>query len=247
MQAVRLSGSSCCLQEVAMGRAVKFEHLDTRDVENTESYFFGQFLGARIESGMESNEDFDQILELGRDEDWYEENWSAVKKNDLKYDEDVNQYIILTLAELANPQTLPLINKYLVSLQSDIGREAVGFEDRAKKYLAYKINADFLLLNLGLFNSDSNLLGDSYFDKGETYYYSAASSLKAIKGGRSGLSDVMEKLSERFGKYVEILRAMKNRHENYFSFHVRIPDAELKQFEQELAVESSKRQNPPSF
>lgn len=229
-----------------MGRAMKFTHLDTNDLETTESYFFEQFLGARIKSGNESNEDYDLILELGRDDDWHDQNWAAIKNNELKYDEDVNQYITLTLAELANPQVLPLINKYLVSLETDIGQEAVSFNDRAKKYLAYKINADFLLLNLGLFHSDSNVLGNAYFDKGETYYYSAATSLKAIKGGRSGLSDVMEKLSERFGKYVEILRAMKNQHENYFSFHVRIPDAELKRFEHELAVESSKRNDPPS-
>ncbi|MDH5458795.1 MAG: hypothetical protein OEY26_08780 [Nitrospinota bacterium] len=229
-----------------MGRAIPFTHLDTKDVETTESYFFDRFLGARIDSGNESNEGYDLIMELGRDDDWYEQNWSAIKQNDLKYDEDVNQYITLTLADLANPQTLPLINKYLVSLESDIGREAVSFEDRAKTYLAYKINADFLLLNLGLLNPDSNLLGDAYFDKGETYYYSAASSLKAIKGGRSGLSDVMEKLSCRFGKYVEILRAMKNQHENYFSFHVRIPDVELRQFEKELAVEAARRNDPPS-
>jgi len=219
--------------------------MDTRDVETTESYFFERLLGARIDSGNESNKGYDLILELGRDEDWLDQNWSAVKKNDLKYDEDVNQYIILTLAELANPEILPLINKYLVSLESDIGQEAVSFEDRAKMYLAYKVNADFLLLNLGLFHSDSNQLGNAYFDKGETYYYSAAASLKAIKGGRSGLSDVMEKLSDRFGMYVEILRAMKNRHENYFSFHVRIPDTELKQFEKELAVEAAKRHDPP--
>ena len=229
-----------------MGRAIPFTHLDTKDVETTESYFFDRFLGARIDSGNESNEGYDLIMELGRDDDWYEQNWSAIKQNDLKYDEDVNQYITLTLADLANPQTLPLINKYLVSLESDIGREAVNFEDRARTYLAYKINADFLLLNLGLLNPDSNLLGDAYFDKGETYYYSAASSLKAIKGGRSGLSDVMEKLSCRFGKYVEILRAMKNQHENYFSFHVRIPDPELRQFEKELAVEAARRNDPPS-
>lgn len=229
-----------------MSRANKFTHLDTKDVETTESYFFDRFLGARIESGNESNEGFDLILELGRDDDWHDQNWSAVKANDLKYDEDVNQYISLTLAELANPQVLPLLNKYLVSLESDIGQEAVEYEDRARKYLAYKINADFLLLNLGLFHNDSNLLGDAYFDKGETYYYSAATSLKAIKGGRSGLSDVMEKLSERFGKYVEILRAMKNRDDNYFSFHVRIPDDELKRFEQELAIEAAKRKNPPT-
>jgi hypothetical protein len=228
-----------------MGRAMKFTHLDTKDIETTESYFFDRFLGARIQSGNESNEGYDLIMELGRDKQWLDQNWTAVRENDLKYDEDVNQYIVLTLAELANPQTLSLINRYLVNLRSDIGQEAVDFEDRAKTYLAYKVNADFLLLNLGLFNADSNLLGDAYIDKGETYYYSAASSLKAIKGGRSGLSDVMEKLSDRFGKYVEILRAMKNRHENYFSFHVRIPDAEIQRFEKELADETAKRQQKP--
>lgn len=228
-----------------MGRAMNFTHLDSKDVETTESYFFDRFIGARIDSGNESNEGYDLILELGRDDDWHDQNWSAIKKNDLKYDEDVNQYITLTLAELANPKALSLINKYLVNLESDIGQTAIEFDDRAKKYLAYKVNADFLLFNLGLFHADSNIMGDAYFDKGETYYYSAASSLKAIKGGRSGLSDVMEKLAERFGKYVEILRAMKNRDENYFSFHVRIPDAELKSFEKELAEEAARRRNPP--
>ena len=163
-----------------MGRAMKFTHLDTKDTETTESYFFDQFLGARIDSGNESNEGYDLIMELGRDEEWHDQNWAAVKENDLKYDEDVNQYITLTLADLANPQTLPLINKYLVSLQSDIGQEAVHYDDNARQYLAYKVNADFLLFNLGLFNSDSNVLGDAYFDKGETYYYSAATRLKAI-------------------------------------------------------------------
>lgn len=34
-----------------MGRAMKFAHLDTKDVETTESYFFDQFLGTRIDSG----------------------------------------------------------------------------------------------------------------------------------------------------------------------------------------------------
>lgn len=225
---------------------MKFTHLDTNDVDTTESYFSDQFLSARIHSGNESNEGYDPILELGRDGNWQDRHWKVIKENDLKYDEDVNQYITLTLAELAHPQTLPLINKYLVSIESDIGQEVIGFEDRSKTYLAYKVNADFLLLNLGLFHPDSNLLGHAYFDKGETYYYSAAANLKAIKGGRSGLSDVMEKLSARFGKYVEILRAMKNRADNYFSFHVRIPEAELKRFEKELAVEAAKRQNPPS-
>ena len=160
---------------------MNFTHLDTQDIETTESFFFDQFLSARIYSGTESNEGYDPIFELGRSDEWPDRNWAAIKENDMKYDEDVNQYITLTLAELAHPQTLPLINKYLVSIESDVGQEAVDFADRSKKYLAYKVNADFLLLNLGLFHPDSNLLGHAYFDKGKTYYYSAATHLKAIK------------------------------------------------------------------
>ncbi len=226
---------------------MKFTHLDTNDIETTESFFSNQFLSARIHSENESNEDFDPILEFGRDDEWLERNFRAVKENDLKYDEDVNQYITLTLADLVNPKILPMINKYLVGLESDIGQVAVGFEDHSRKFYAYKINADFLLLNLGLFHPETNCLGEAYFDKGESYYFSAATSLKAIKGGRSGLSDVMEKLSGRFGKYVEILRAMKNKEDNYFSFHVRIPHAELKRFEQELARETANRRDSQSL
>lgn len=225
---------------------MKFTHLDSHEIETAESFFSDRFLNARIHSGNESNEGYDPILELGRDEEWRNRNESVLKRNELKYDEDVNQYITLTLADLANPASLSLINKYLVSLETDIGQVVVDLQDRSKSYWAYKVNADFLLLNLGLFHPDSNLLGDAYIDKGETYYYSAAASLKAIRGGRSGLSDVMEKLSGRFGKYVEILRAMKNRDDNYFSFHVRIPDAELRRFEKELTEETARRRNPPA-
>jgi len=85
---------------------MNFTHLDTKDIETTESFFFDQFLSARIYSGTESNEGYDPIFELGRDDDWPDRNWAAIKENDMKYDEDVNQYITLTLAELAGKSKL---------------------------------------------------------------------------------------------------------------------------------------------
>lgn len=216
---------------------VKFTHLDTRKVDTTESFFSDQFLKARINSGRESNEGFDPIFEEGRDEKWMQEHWKENRENEFKYDEDINQYLTLTLAELVNPQTLSFLNAYMIDINSDVGQIAVTLEENSKKYFIYKINADFLLLNLGLFNKDSNLLGRAYFDKGESYYFSAACSLKAMKGGRSGLSDVLEKLANGFGKYVEILRSMKNASDNYMSFHYRIPKAELVQLEHTITQE----------
>ena len=41
----------------------KFTHLDTGNIETTESFFSNRFLKARIESGHPSNEGLDFIFE----------------------------------------------------------------------------------------------------------------------------------------------------------------------------------------
>jgi len=225
---------------------VHFTHLDTGKIDTTESFFSDQFLRSRINSGKESNEGFDLIFDEGRDEAWRDRNWKEVKANEMKYDEDVNHYITLTLADLANPKSLAFANQYTVGIDADAGQIADSLEEKFKKYFLYKINADFLLLNLGLFNPDTNLLGETYFDKGESYYFCAASSLKAVKGGRSGMSDVLEKLSGGFGKYVEILRYMKNSADNFLSFNLKFSKREMEDLEEALSVEMRKRKDSGS-
>lgn len=221
--------------------AEKFTHLDTGKVETTESFFSDRFIRARMQSGNPSNERFDPIFEDERDGEWNEENWKEIKENQLKYDEDVNQYITLTLSDLVKPQSLALVSKYLVSMELDAGQLALQAEERSKEFIVYRVNADYLLLNLGLFNHDSNILGNAYVDKGSSYYFSAASSLKRVFGGRSALTDVFEKLSKQFRKYVEILRFMKNSDDNYLSFHFRIPVPKMETLERTLTIETQKR------
>ena len=131
------------------------------------------------------------------------------------------------LAEMVNPKNAVLANQYLVGSNSDAGQIAIDLKLETQKYQVFRINADFLLFHLGLFTQDSNILRDKYFDKGKSYYSSAACNLKKAKGGCSGLSDVLEKLSLKFGKYVEILRYMKNQSSNYFSFHFKFSHKEL--------------------
>jgi hypothetical protein len=154
-----------------------------------------------------------------------------IKQNDLEYEEDVNQYITLMLAEMVSPKSAVLANQYLVGANSDAGQIAIDLKLETQKYQVYRINADFLLFHLGLFSPDSNILGPKYFDKGESYYSSAADSLKNARGGRTDLSDVLEKLSLKFGKYVEILRYMKNQSSNYFSFHFKFSQEEMVRFQ----------------
>lgn len=213
---------------------IEFIHIDSEETETTESFFSNQLIQARIKSENESNEDYDPIFEENRSEEWNETHWRDVKRNNLNYDEDVNQYITLTLADMATPKSLSLTNKYLVGIESDVGQIAVNLDQKSQKYNLYRVNADFLLFHLGLFSKESNILGDAYFDKGESYYQCAATSLKAVNGGQSGLSDVLEKLSLKFGKYVEVLRYMKNQSENFFSFHFSFSNDEIQNFQGQL-------------
>ncbi len=216
---------------------IDFTHLDSREEETTESYFSNQLLSARIQSGQESNADYDPIFEENRTAAWRESHWQEIQDNALNYEEDINQYITLTLADLANPKTLDMINAYLVDINSDVGQIACEVPHRSQKYHLYRINADFLLLHLGMFDGGTHYPGEAYFDKGGSYYQFAAASLKAIQGGRTGLSDVFDKLSAHFGRYVDILRQMRQDSDHYFGFHYRIPQAELEQIEKDLTLE----------
>ena len=221
----------------------KFTHLDTGDIETTESFFSNRFLKARIESEHPSSEGLDLILEKNRSAEWQEKHWKQSKDNQLKYDEDVNQYITLTLSDLVKGRSQTLINKYIVSMDADAGQTVVDASERSKKFTVYRINADYFLLNLGLLRSDTNILGDAYLDKGGFYYSSAASSLKEVLGGRSTLSDTMEKLSRQFVKYVRILRHMKNSDSNFFSFNFKLSKLEIKKLERTLTEELAAKKN----
>ena len=152
----------------------KFTHLDTGDIETTESFFSNRFLRARIESGHPSNEGLDLIFEEKRSSEWQEKYWKEAKDNRLKYDEDVNQYITLILSDLVEGRSQTLKNKYIVSMDADAGQTFVETSERSKKFNVYRINADYFLLNLGLLRSDTNILGNAYIDKGGFYYSSAA-------------------------------------------------------------------------
>ena len=217
---------------------VHFTFIESMETDTTESFFSERFLRARIDDNKPSSKKYDPILEEGRSETWIQSHEKEIKQNDLEYEEDVNQYITLMLAEMVNPKTTGLTNQYLVGTDSDAGQIAIDLKLESQKYQVFRTNADFLLFHLGLFSPQSNILGDKYFDKGGWYYRSAACSLKHARGGRSGLSDVLEKLSLKFGKYVEILRYMKNRSSNYFSFHFKFSEEEIARFQKLLSKES---------
>ncbi len=219
---------------------INFIYSESKKTDTTESFFSNHFLTARINSDQPSNDGFDPILENERTLLWKETHWKETKENELNYEEDINQYITLSLAELVNSKS-PQNNSYLVNTSSDAGQIAINLDNDSEIYRVFRVNADFMLFHLGLFSPSTNNLGDTYFDKGGSYYNSAACSLKRARGGRSGLSDVLEKLALKFGKYVDILRYMKNSSSNYFSFHFKFAEEEMDEFQKRLTIESQKR------
>ena len=82
---------------------VQFTQINSLETDTTESFFSDHFLRARINDNKPSNNDYDPIFEEGRSEGWVQSHGKEIKENDLKYEEDVNQYISLVLAEMVNP------------------------------------------------------------------------------------------------------------------------------------------------
>ena len=100
---------------------VQFVHLDSGETDTTESFFSDHFLRARIDDNKPSSKGYDPIFEVGRNANWLQEHEKEIKQNNLEYEEDVNQYICLMLAEMVNPRSTVLARQYLVGANSDAG------------------------------------------------------------------------------------------------------------------------------
>ena len=92
--------------------------------------------------------------------------------------------------------------------------------DARLKYTIYKTNADFLLISIGIFDNPRAVVTPSrpgrfepseeaYMGRGKTYYQFAYSYSQLLHGRKSAITDVLEKLSMGFDKYIQILTYMR--------------------------------------
>ena len=100
--------------------------------------------------------------------------------------------------------------------------------DARLKYMLYKTNADFLLVSLGIFDNPDLHLADglpsppatperlhlrpseeAHIGRGRTYYRFAYSYSQQLHGRNQAVSEVLEKLSQGFDKYLRILAHMR--------------------------------------
>ena len=166
---------------------------NSRDLQPTYFFMINCLLYSRMETGLVSNQDC--------------------------YDEDVNVYLAHLLHSFINPEYVEQSRKFLSKYDTDVFRRLSSSTDARLKYQIYKTNADFLLVSIGIF--DNPVMGaatsrarvqpseEAYIGRGKTYYHFAYTYSQQMHRKNAGVSDVLEKLSHGFEKYLRILSHMR--------------------------------------
>ncbi len=99
--------------------------------------------------------------------------------------------------------------------------------DARLKYVIYKTNADFLLVSIGVFDNPGQWLAhrlphvqmpkyragepteEASMGRGKTYYHFAWSYSQQVNRGHPGITEVLEKLSVGFDRYIRVLSHMR--------------------------------------
>lgn len=178
----------------------------SRDLKPTYYFMMKCLLYSRMETGLVSNKDY--------------------------YDEDVNVYIAHLLNSFIKPDYIRQAGKYLSKYDTEVFFKLANSRDARLKYTLYKTNADFLLISLGIFDNPSVVAPDkpadlllpekrimqpteeAYVGRGKTYYRFAYTYSRQIHDPNAAITEVMEKLSNGFEKYVRILAHMRGEYLN---------------------------------
>ena len=186
-----------------------------RDIEPTFYFMLNCLLYSRLETGNPSNRDY--------------------------YDEDVNMYLTNLLCSFMKPEYHHRAKKYLSRYDANLFSKIERSSDVRLKYTIYKTNADFLLISIGIFRSPTTKkLGvmqlfrnseEAQMGRGKTYYNFAYTYSQAMFKKTSGISEVLEKLSNGFERYVEILSHMRG---EYFNILDRLSTGEIYHLEREI-------------
>lgn len=175
---------------------------------DTEDYLLRCLLGARREADFPSNES--------------------------GFDEDVNVYLVGLLGRFFSSLYHEEARLYVHSFDLDLRRRVEESSDPRQVYRLYKVNADHLLLAIGLFQSVEGLNQEArpYLDRhprelesrGGLYYQIASSRLRHLKRAGSGTETALSKLGDGFSRYAEVLRYLRS---SYFQLTRRLGEGTL--------------------
>jgi hypothetical protein len=192
----------------------------SRNLQPTYYFMINCLLYSRMETGLVSNQDF--------------------------YDEDVNVYLAHLLHSFINPEYVEQSKKFLSRYDTDVFRRLANSSDSRLKYLIYKTNADFLLISIGIFDNPAAAANsraknqpseEAYIGRGKTYYHFAYTYSQQVHRKNAGVSEVLEKLSVGFDKYIRILSHMRG---EYLDLMKRFSQGEVYHLERSINEDSQK-------
>jgi hypothetical protein len=124
-------------------------------------------------------------------------------------DEDVNVYLARTLGGAADPSYLNWARRFIFAHGVDVFQSLQETDDLRLKYTTYKLNADHLLLSIGIFDREHD--GAS---RGRSYYAFANAYSQQLARRRTGMTEVLEKMSAHFDRYVGLLGVVRREYFN---------------------------------
>jgi len=213
-------GDACRLQDLDGNTTVSNLHTNLgpegkRDIEPTFFFMLNCLLYSRLETGNPSNRDY--------------------------YDEDVNMYVTNLLCSFMKPEYHRRAKKYLSRYDTNLFAKIEGSSDVRLKYTIYKTNADFLLISIGIFKNPAHgridalpLLKNSeeaHMGRAKAYYNFAYTYSQSMFKKTTGISEVLEKLSKGFERYVQILSHMRG---EYFNILDRLSAGEIYHLERDI-------------
>ena len=186
-----------------------------REVEPTFFFMLNCLLYSRLEKGFPSNQDF--------------------------YDEDVNVYLANLLCSFMKPEYHKRSRPYLSPYDSTLFEKIEHSTDARLKYTIYKTNADFLLISIGIFDNAEGRRPDTAqlfrnseeasMGRGKAYYHFAYTYSQSMFRKSTGITEILEKLSNGFERYVEILSHMRG---EYFNILDRLSKGEVYHLERSI-------------
>lgn len=154
---------------------------------------------------------------------------------DRLFDEDVNVYMAGLLVSYIDPSYLQWMHRILGRCDIDIHQAILHCEeDRVRTYWIYKVNADDLLMSLGLFHPA--LVPDLPEEaQGEVirlrrYYHAASQFQTRIYGRPTAVGAIHSKLADEPERYLSIL---SNTRRDYLQFVPQLSSEEMKELQRE--------------
>ena len=151
------------------------------------------------------------------------------------FDEDVNLYVAHLLFAISMPNYNTITEQYISLHDAEVRVLADMAEDKYLQYFIFKVNADNLLLHLGIFQDlchhpHEKSVGKEtkdYISDAKDFYLKSVQLNKSIYRRKTAIADVLLKLSKYLDHYVRALSMMRK---EFYLFLNRFEDIEFSNF-----------------